>query len=168
MVKTVKGGRCPNGQRKDSKTGLCKPLNKKTVTLRKKCSNGTRKNKEGNCVSKTNKSSNIVPKKLFRVKVMDKSTQNVFTVGELDYYEQKEILEGVAKHLGIEDINVFLDESNNGDLSSYFILYHKKNGSSEKTLKSKGAQFLNKPFEVRYRDLSSDIVKNAVITIMKL
>lgn len=47
-------GRCPNGSRKNKKSGACVRKN----VSRKRCPNGSRKNKSGNCsrkVSRTKK-----------------------------------------------------------------------------------------------------------------
>ena len=48
-----KSSRCPNGTRRNKKTGLCEPAHtRKTTTKKPRCPNGTRRNKRsGECVS---------------------------------------------------------------------------------------------------------------------
>ena len=83
------------------------------------------------------------------------------------YWEQRTLLENTAKYIGIDDVNVSLDEDGQ-DLSSYFILFHKGVGSSQKTLLNKCSRVLNKPFEVRYRDYEYDVLKTVTVTVQKM
>lgn len=54
ILYNIEMGRCPNGSRKNKKSGACVRKN----VSRKRCPNGSRKNKSGNCsrkVSRTKK-----------------------------------------------------------------------------------------------------------------
>jgi len=107
------------------------------------------------------------PKKLFRVTVVDEETRQVLSPSNMadSYWEQRTILENIAQHIGIDNINVSLDEADDGDFSSYFILYHKGEGLKEKILKTKCSRVLDRPFEVRYRDYEHDTLRYAMVRV---
>jgi histone H3/H4 len=96
------GKRCPNGTRKN-KQGDC--VAKSTAATKKRCPNGTRKNKQGNCVDKNGQP--YAPRE--RTTPPSKENLVIMTANNLKKYHNVRMQKGVANR-AFQIINNKIDE----------------------------------------------------------
>lgn len=103
--------RCPNGSRRNKKSGNCEKTSEKTKTSKKRCPNGSRRNKKsGNCIKKNNETKSKSP--IVKTKTKTNNTLSTSEIKQVikefsdihrdeDYFmesEKKEIIKNAKLH----------------------------------------------------------------------
>ena len=207
MSRTAKRARCPNGKRKNVKTGVCegftgargavKPKSSVDIARRaistddevkltksnskKRCPNGSRKNKKGDCVgfsekpkasthssnfgafsgmskAKEGKSPNVVGRSpetfvpVFTFTVRKSPRGEPFTFSGDEYWEERTMMENIAEKLGISELDILGDYNEHEKKYEYLIVHRPRDGMSVAQIKNKVTPFKNRMFQANYTD----------------